>query len=109
MKKAIRRFFSVVVLLMMLCSLMIPVNAAEARGTKYCPYCWDELVLTNVYTDFIEKGIVCVLTEETNSIHGHLYWYEYEDWTCFSCGYVATISTFLKEECRIGNYSLRPR
>ncbi|MEE0884537.1 MAG: hypothetical protein U0L59_04850 [Faecalimonas sp.] len=109
MKKAILRFFSLVIALMMLCSLMIPVNAAEARGTKYCPYCWDVLVLTDTYRDYTSRWIVCAITEQTGSVHEHLYWYTYEDWTCLGCGYVATLSTFWKEECRIGNYSLRPR
>lgn len=94
---------------MILCSLIVSVNAAEPRSAKYCPCCWDELVLTREYVDFEERYIVCALTEETDSKHGHLYWYNYEDWTRFSCGYVATISSFWKEECRIGNYSLRPR
>lgn len=106
MKKTFKRLFTFVIALMMLCSLMIPVNAAEARGTKYCPDCWDVLMPTETYVRLVKRDIPCeVLPRE----HEHLYWYDCEDWVCFGCGYMATLTTFKKEECRIGNYSLRPQ
>lgn len=106
MKKAFLRFFSLVIALMMLCSLMITVNAAEARGTKYCPECWDVLMPTETYELHLIKEITCTVSQ---SKHEHLYWYDCEDWTCFGCGYMATLTTFKREQCRFGNFSFRPQ